>query len=74
MLIDRKDIFNMSKYEQYIKEKNKHVRNVYSQAIYFAKNEEDLSSCWNFGWLDADDDEALRQINALCNTDFEFNF
>jgi hypothetical protein len=72
MLINREDIFHMKKHEAYIKQRNKFVRIVYCHSIYFVKNEEDLSCCWNFGWLDADEDEALRQINAICNTDFKF--
>jgi hypothetical protein len=77
--IKREDLLQFFIHEDYIKSKCRHVRDVYSNSIYFH------SSKFNMSWFDFNSytqmqvipelsiqDLILAGINAMCNTEFVF--
>jgi hypothetical protein len=71
-IIDRCDVYSMSRHKQYIKECCEYVSEVYCNSIYLFGG----SSCylsWDCLYLTPEkEDLILKTINGMCETKFSF--
>ena len=73
MDIRRDEIFELSRFEDYIKSKSRFVNRVYINMIYFYDNPYNYLSWHESIYADRERmNLLLKTINTLCNTDFVF--
>ena len=73
MEIRREELFELYRFQEYIKSKSKFIDRVYSDTLYFSDNPFNYL-CWHESLYEVRErmDLLLKTINALCNTDFVF--